>query len=188
MRTLFVYFLITLLFSCKSNQSQDEDANQGLKDDFFDCLISKLDEMPSGDSTEFFKYLKQMENLALSENYLIEPTKIGYINFFKELYSDNIKAETLLKKLDKQIPNFSNYGLTGVLFRNKKCLLDLIQSNPDSKFLVDRINYFEKLEHSSFKDYDSFMSYIKLIDFKNEKDRLLLFCLLYNFMYLSTTG
>jgi len=184
MRTLFICIFLALCFSCKENQSQKNETNQNLEKDFLDCLVSKIEKNPGGDSEEFFKYLMEMEDLTINMNYLEQSSKKGYVVFLKKLHSDNSKIKTLLNELDKQVPNFSNFSLTSVLFSNKSCLYEVLEANPKSKFPERRIYYFEKLEHSGFDDYDSFIKYIELIDFENVKDRLLLYSVLYNYMYL----
>ncbi len=185
MKKIFVCAFLTVMFSCKTDQKSKKEIEdfKNLENEFLDCFSLSLDKSGQGSSDEFFKYLKRIESLSIDMNYLSQTTKKDYIAFFKEIYSNANKSNTILEALEEKVPDFSNFGLTGVFFKNKKCLYDVMEAHPKSSFPRERIHYFEKLESSGFNDYDAYLEYINLINFKNEKDRLLLLSTLYGLLY-----
>ena len=113
---LIIVFI--LIFSSCDNKNNEE-----LK--FIDCFNSKLNEGDDSSSTDFIKDLKGMELEAIRLEYMKEPTKEGYADFFNLFRSDaNDVSSTLMIKLTKNTPNFENFSPALISYKHKMCMYD----------------------------------------------------------------
>lgn len=166
--------IILFCISCKSQK-------QIVSDNLMNCLSIKLE--INKEKNNFFQNLKEIELIFNKEKYLDDFTKESYLNFLNNLDDDRLKLKDILSVIDTQVPEFGNFNLTLINFQFKKCLIENYQNTHENKYLNKRIKYFEKLEFEGFDNIENLILYSKFINFENEKDRLYLLSIFYNYIY-----
>lgn len=169
-----LYIIISsLLFSCGTNKKLSNGINS--------CFQQKINENQSNLTSDLFNSIDSFERILLEKKLLQSRSKKGYLNMLKNITSQSKAFEEIY--LLTENTEISNQLTTNTLFKYKNCIYVVLETNKKSKFLNNLLNNFEKLEISEFKDTNAIENITKLTNFKNDKSRLILAGLYYNYIW-----